>query len=124
MMGRIANNQLGSFYYKPEAEIKPWKPRLKPMVNTTDQSRNKPSVMILRHDPSDKKVMYLEQDLMARPISTMIDEQTGFSYRLEEDHNVIVRKFLVPVEEDKLVGLVKDFMLECNRVLYMYCDTA
>ncbi len=123
MMKRIAGSKMGQFYYQPEAEIKPWKPRLKTVVSTTDQTRHKPSLLILRHDPSEKKVMYLEQDLMAHPISDEIDKQTGFSYRIIDDKSVIVRKYLVPVEEDKLVALVHAFVKECNRVLFMHCDT-
>ncbi len=123
LMKRITSRKMGQFYYQPEAETKPWKPRLKTVESTTDQMRNKPSLLILRHDPSEKKVMYLEQDLMAHPISEDIDQQTGFSYRLIADKSVIVRKYLVPVEEDKLVELVHAFVNECNRVLFMHCDT-
>ena len=122
-MKRIVSSKLGKFAYEQKAEIKPWKPRLKPMKATKDQVINKPALFILRHDPSDKKVMYIEQDLMAKPISTEIDKKSGYSYRLQDDKNVVVRKYLAMVDEHTLVDIVNEFVTECNRVLYLYCDT-
>jgi sulfur transfer complex TusBCD TusB component (DsrH family) len=123
VMKKIATSRLGQFYYRPEAEIKPWKPRLKPMVPTFDQVKHKPALLVLRHDPAEKKVMYLEQDLMAKPITEEIDKKTGFTYRLRKDRNVVVRKFLAAVSQEKFIKLVHEFVKECNRVLYLYCDT-
>jgi len=122
-MKRIATSRLGQFHYQPEAEIEQWKPRLKPAQETNDQVKCKPTLLVLRHDPAEKKVMYLEQDLMAKPISMEIDKRTGFTYRVMDGRSISVRKYLTMVNEDKLVALIKDFMNECNRVLYMYCDT-
>lgn len=122
-MQSITASPMGSFYYKPEAEIEPWAPRLKQIKETSDQIQNKPTLFVMRFDPSDKKVMYLEQDLMAKPMTTTIEKKTGFSYRLQEDKNVILRKYMVLVEEDKMVKLVHEFVAECNRVMFMHCDT-
>lgn len=123
VMQRIAHSRLGNFYTIPEAEIEPWKPRLKPAQATKDQVKCKPALFILRHDPAEKKVMYIEQDLMAKPISLQIEKKSGFTYRLIDDRNVIVRKYLALIKEEQLENLVQDFIKECNRVLYMYCDT-
>lgn len=122
-MQNITASHMGSFYYQPEAEIEPWVPRLKQVKETSDQVQNKPTLFVMRFDPSDKKVMYLEQDLMAKPITNAITKITGFSYRLQEDKNVILRKYIVLVDEDKMIKLVHEFVKECNRVLFMHCDT-
>ena len=120
---KIQTSRLGMFYHDPNAEIKEWIPRLKPMKATNDQVQNKPTLFILRHDPSEKKVMYLEQDLMAKPIAGGLDKKTGFTYRIEEGKNLVIRKYLVQIQEEKFIDLVHDFVKECNRVLYLYCDT-
>lgn len=119
----ITSSPLGVFNYDPQAEIKPWKPRLKPVRETNDQVQCKPALFILRHDPADKKVMYLEQDLMAKPVSDEVDKKTGFTYRIELNRNLIIRKYLARISETKLVKLVNEFTSECNRMLFMYCDT-
>lgn len=123
MMRRISSTPMGQFHYQPEAEIEPWKPRLKPAEATNDQVRCKPTLLVMRHDPADKKVMYLEQDLMAKPISSEIDKKSGFTYRTEENRSIVVRKYLAMINEEKMVTIVHEFIQECNRILYMYCDT-
>lgn len=122
-MQKILNNPLGVFNYDSKAEIEEWKPRLKPMKHTKDQIQNKPTLLIIRHDPSEKKSMYLEQDLMAKPVSLDLDKKSGYSYRLMTDKNIVVRKFMAKVSTEKMLVMVKEFVTECNRILFMYCDT-
>ena len=124
VMRNLTQRPLGAFYVEDEiANIPEWKPRLKPMHATEDFAADKPTMFVLRHDPSDKKVMYLEQDLMAKPSTLEIDKKTGFSYRIIKDRSIVVRKYVVEVSEKMFMELVKDFIKECNRVLYFYCDT-
>jgi sulfur transfer complex TusBCD TusB component (DsrH family) len=115
---------LYTHFYADKVEDVEWRPTLKPMGPTReDQVAYKPALFVLRYDPSDKKVMYLEQDLMAKTITKTIDKKSGFTYRLQDDRNVVVRRYLALVDENKLVDLVKEFVVECNRILYLYCDT-
>lgn len=102
----------------------PWAPRLKQVQHTENQHKYKSTLLVLRHDPAEKKVMYFQQDLMARPILTLgIEKRTGFTYFLEEGKNVMIRKYLTPTSESKFLGLLEEFLNECNRVLFMYCET-
>jgi hypothetical protein len=115
----------GAFTPDPAIEDKkPWAPRTKQLTNTTDQVKYKPTLFIIRHDPSTNKSMYLEQDLMAKPISKDIEKKTGFTYRVQEDKNVVVRKFVSMVDKDTFLDIVDEFVLECNKVLFMFCNTS
>ena len=122
-MRMITQSKLGRFEYDPSAEIKPWKPRQKLMIETEDQIQYKSTLLILRQDVADKKVIYLEQDLMARPIGTTIDQKQGYTYRLVADKNLVVRKYIGTIKEDTLVEMAKNFVAECNRVLFLFTDT-
>lgn len=120
---KMRAGKLGKFVHDPNIDKPVWKPRQKIMQATKDQVKYKPSVFILRQDPADKKVMYIEQDLMAKSISDEIDKVTGYTYRIEEGRNVVVRRYFASVNEDQLQTLINDFVGECNRILYLYCDT-
>ncbi len=124
MMHAARARGMGAFVPDPAIkDKKPWAPRTKQVKSTTDQVKYKPTLFIIRHDPSTNKSMYFEQDLMAQPISKDIEKQTGYTYRLQEDKNVVVRKFITMVDEDTFLGIANEFVMECNRMLFMFCNT-
>jgi len=111
------------FYKQPGAEEKEWRPRLKTVEDTrNDQIQYKPSVFVLRNDPLARKEMYFEQDLMAKPIPGSVDKRNGFTYRLDPERSVVIRKYLVMLPEAQIVEFVQEFVNECNRILIMYCN--
>lgn len=120
---QFRENRLGMFHYQPEAEKKEWAPRLKLVCKIDNQVECKPALLILRFDPVSSRDMFFEQDLMAKPISDKIDKKTGFTYRLQNNRNVIVRKYITILDKVKFIDMAKDFVIECNRILFLYCNT-
>lgn len=124
---KAVSRQMGAFNIFPKLEEKErtekWAPRLKQVKKTSDREEFKPTTFNLRHEPTYRKEMFFQQDLMARPISEDLNKRNGFTYRLDKNKNVVVRKHLALVDERKFMELLTEFIQECNRVLFTHCET-